>query len=117
MDLKGKYPVEVLYDIVEKLYFEFRQYPDFYDKFFKDYNIAQIMKIQKETLAYLFGYTSNNPGVDLAAKHKHLNIKEEDWIKFVEITTKVLNDFKLPENEIGYILSQFSQFKDQVVVN
>lgn len=117
MDLKSKYPVEVLYDIVEKLYFEFRQYPDFYDKFFKDYNIAKIMKIQKETLAYLFEYTSYNPGVDLAAKHKHLNIKEEDWIKFVEITTKVLNDFKLPENEIGYILSQFSQFKDQVVVN
>jgi len=28
MDLKSKYPVEVLYDIVEKLYFEFRQHPD-----------------------------------------------------------------------------------------
>ena len=42
MYLKSKYPVEVLYDIVEKLYFEFRQHPDFYDKFFKDLTLLEL---------------------------------------------------------------------------
>jgi len=113
--LNKKYSIETIFDITEKLYFEIRKNEEFYNKFFKRYDISRLIRVQKETIAHLLGYKSNVTEIDLVKKHKHLNIKEEDWNTFVKIVIKVLNDFKLEQKEIDFVLGKFSQFKDQIV--
>ena len=79
--------------------------------------MTKLIRIQKETFAYIFGYSDKNPNINLFETHKNLNIEEADWLKFVEITTKVLNDASLPQDEIQFILEKVSNFKNEIVKN
>mgnify|MGYP000037457749 CR=1 FL=1 len=113
--LNKKYSIETIFDITENLYFEIRKNEEFYNKFFKKYDISRLIGVQKETIAHLLGYKSNVTEINLVEKHKHLNIKEEDWNTFVKIVIKVLNDFKLEQKEIDFVLGKLSRIKDQII--
>ena len=115
INLKQHYPISAIYDLVERLYFEIKKHKEFYEKFFKGIKLEELIRIQKETFAYLFGYTDKDPNVDLYESHKHLNIKDEDWHEFVQIFTKVLKDAHLPEEHIQHILEKVSGFKNDII--
>ncbi|MCI5053548.1 MAG: group 1 truncated hemoglobin [Pelagibacteraceae bacterium] len=115
INLKQHYPVSAIYDLVERLYFELKKHKEFYEKFFKGIKLEKLIQLQKETFAYLFGYTDKNPNINLYESHKHLNIKDEDWFEFVQILTKVLKDAKLPEDHIQHILEKVSSYKDEII--
>ena len=63
INLKQHYPVSAIYDLVERLYFEIKKHKEFYEKFFKGIKLEELIRIQKETFAYLFGYTDKDPNV------------------------------------------------------
>jgi len=115
IDLKKHYPVNAVFDLVEGLYFELKKHPEFYDKFFKGIKIEKLISLQKETFAYIFGYSDKNPNIDLVESHKHLKIREEDWVKFVSIFNTVLVNANLPQEHINFILEKVGSCKDKIV--
>lgn len=54
-------------------------------------------------------------GRDLRTVHTGLNITEEDWQKFVQIATKTMDKFNVPQKEREEVFGAVSSLKNDIV--